>query len=157
MISPSPGRILWYFPPIGQRDPNGQPLAAILAKVLSDRCVNLTVSHGDGTTYAAQNVQLLQDDDQAPETAYAFWMPYQKGQAAKTEQAIAGSATSAPPINVASVTAAVDELTQETRGKFQQFGNWLQMHVGGLMNRVAVLEGKPLEMVLPHPEDNPSV
>lgn len=52
MISPSPGRIVWYRP--GPQDPT--PI-------------------------------LLQDNDRAPkDAAYCEWMPFQKGQAAKTEQ-----------------------------------------------------------------------
>jgi hypothetical protein len=150
MILPTPGRIVWFFPAIAERDPNGQPLAAIVAKVLSERSVNLTVSHGDGTTYAAQGVQLLQDDDAAPETGHATWMPYQKGQAAKHD--------AAPAIDIGSVTKAIDELAHGTQDKFTQFGSWLHKHVGSLMNRVSALEGKP-PTVLPHPGDdhNPNV
>jgi hypothetical protein len=120
MISPTPGRIVWFYPSVEEgRDPNGQPLGAMVAKVLSDRCLNLTVSHGDGTTYARQSVQLLQDDDAVPETAYAAWMPYQKGQAAKHDQP-------APAPDLAPVHAKIDELTASVQGRFEDFGAWLQ-------------------------------
>ncbi|MBB5051108.1 hypothetical protein HNQ36_001062 [Afipia massiliensis] len=86
MISPSIGRIVWFHPHISERDPNAQPLAAIVAKVLSDHAVNLGVFRGDGTTFAMQNVPLLQDDDEIDlEQPFCEWMPFQKGQAAKTE------------------------------------------------------------------------
>lgn len=89
MISPSPGRIVWYRP--GPQDPtpifNGEPLAAIVTRVIGDREVNLTVFRADGITYGRHNVLLLQDNDRAPkDAAYCEWMPFQKGQAAKTEQ-----------------------------------------------------------------------
>lgn len=153
MIEPTPGRILWFYPHVDAgRDPNGAPLGAFLAKVISDRCVNLTVSHGDGSTYGAQNVPLLQDDDAPPAdgSAYACWMPYQKGQAAKHDAPAAAS----PAIDVGSVTKAMDELAAGTQNKFLQFGSWLHVHVGSLMNRVNALESKPPEM-LPHPNDPP--
>lgn len=154
MIEPTPGRIVWYFPSIEEgRDPNGQPLAAMVAKVLDVRSVNLTVSHGDGSTYGRQAVQLLQDDDAVPETTHATWMPYQKGQAAKHD-------APAPALQLETVTKAIDELAAGTQGKFNQFGVWLQAHVGDLVKRVALLEGKPVPPpALPAPgEDlNPNV
>lgn len=40
----------------------------------------------NGVPFAATSMKLLQDDDVPPEGIwYAEWMPYQKGQAAKTE------------------------------------------------------------------------
>jgi hypothetical protein len=38
-----------------------------------------------GSPFAATSVQLLQDDDVSLGGTTAEWMPYQKGQAAKTE------------------------------------------------------------------------
>lgn len=90
MIEPTVGRILWYIPHIDKGGaPNGQPHAAILAHVIDQRTVNLAVFNEDGTLYSAKKaVRLLQDDDPVPpEGDYAMWMPYQKGQAAKTEAA----------------------------------------------------------------------
>lgn len=88
MIEPTVGRVVWFFPPESSRDPNGQPLAATIAKVLDDRHINVGALLGDGTHFAAQNIVLLQDGDHLsePDQAYACWMPYQKGQAAKAEK-----------------------------------------------------------------------
>ncbi|PTB28884.1 hypothetical protein C9I56_11255 [Paraburkholderia caribensis] len=48
--------------------------------------VNLAVFDAYGRNHALTNVQLLQDDDKAPENdPFAQWIPYQKGRAAKTE------------------------------------------------------------------------
>ena len=56
--------------------------------------VNVAGFDANGNPFKATSVQLLQDDDQ-PNTvgAYAEWMPYQKGQAEKTEQLEAAAKT----------------------------------------------------------------
>lgn len=98
MIEPSNGRIVWYTPyknellsPYGmvvQRDQDGRviPLAAMIAAVHGHRMVNLVVFDANGHLFPVTSRQLLQDDDVAHELGgYCEWMPYQKGQAAKTE------------------------------------------------------------------------
>lgn len=62
------------------------PLAAIIARVISDERVNLTVFNHDGNAFALQAVFLVSGDQVPSGENYAVWMPYQKGQAAKTEQ-----------------------------------------------------------------------
>src|SRR5271157_2104134 len=78
--------MLWFTP--GKNDNiirNGdEPLAAIVAAVCSDTCVNLTVSDANGNTTSRCSVRLLQDDDVAAEgEQHCAWMPFQKDQAAK--------------------------------------------------------------------------
>ncbi|WKA31622.1 hypothetical protein [Bradyrhizobium roseum] len=142
MIQPAPGRIVWFFPALEVgRDPNGQPLAAMVAKVLGERCVNLTVSHGDGTTYAAQNVQLLQDDDAEPETAYACWMPFQKGQAARHETPAVPTLT---PEQLTSIHSALDSIATGTEAKFSELGSWLTSTFDGVFQRLGALESPPV-------------
>ena len=87
MITPSIGRIVWFQPSKPAVQPlRGQPLAAIVTYVWSDRMVNLTVFDQAGAPFTATSVTLLQDDEEKPQHGYfAEWMPYQKGQAAKTE------------------------------------------------------------------------
>jgi hypothetical protein len=101
MIAPTVGRIVWYRPSIndiryrqslkdtaGMVVHEGQPLAAIVTYVWHDRLVNLTVWDHSGRTFARTSVFLCQDDDVVQLGAgHAEWMPYQKGQAAKTEAA----------------------------------------------------------------------
>jgi hypothetical protein len=149
MIMPTVGRIVWYHRHVDAgRDPNGQPLAAILAKVIDERIINLTVCNADGTTFPALHVPLLQEGDQLedPNAAYAEWTPYQKGQAAKTEQLQATA-----PAQINSIYAALDQLATGTQAKLDQFGTsnqakfedlgaWLQKTVGDLQNRLAALE-----------------
>jgi hypothetical protein len=102
MISPTPGRVVWYVPGASESadfaDPsNGDPCAAIVARVWSDRMVNLAVFDANGKTHSRCSVKLLQDDDKPDYEGqpHAMWMPYQKGQAAKTE-ALEAKAAAAP-------------------------------------------------------------
>lgn len=85
MIQPTVGRVVWYYPsgPASQ-----QPLAALIACVWSDTCVNLAIFGGDGVPMPKPptSILLVQDDNPVPSGGhYCTWMPYQKGQAAKTE------------------------------------------------------------------------
>jgi predicted deacylase len=86
-IVPTPGRIVWFHKGPGdwlvQRE---QPLAAIVTYVWNDRMVNLSVFDAQGSVFARTSIPLVQDGDTVPAgSAYAEWMPYQKGQASKTE------------------------------------------------------------------------
>lgn len=84
MIQPSVGRVVWYYPS-GPRP--SQPYPALVAYVHSDRCINVGGFTNGGQPFSDTSVQLLQDDDAVPVgQAYACWMPFQKGQAQKTEQ-----------------------------------------------------------------------
>ncbi len=88
VIIPTPGRIVWYWPSAadGIATLPGGPLAAIVAGVHNDRSVNLAVIDSYGHAQQRINVRLVQPDDDIPDTSYASWMPYQLGQAAKTEE-----------------------------------------------------------------------
>lgn len=88
MIKPSIGRVVWYHPATSQRingEPDGQPCAAIVTYVWGDRMVNLTAMTPNGAPYGVTSVTLVQEGDASPIERYCEWMPYQKGQAAKTE------------------------------------------------------------------------
>lgn len=104
MIVPTVGRIVWYHPQkrgmgVGDPgpDPDGQPLAAMIAHVWSDTCVNLTVSDVNGNTYGRTSVLLVQDDAPVPDQFYCEWMPYQKGQAKKYDTDAANIADAMNP------------------------------------------------------------
>ena len=87
MISPAPGRIVWFHAKDVALQPDAtQPLAAIVAYVWNDRMVNLSVIAPDGTLHPRTSVTLAQEGDAAPGTAYAEWMPHQKGQANKAHE-----------------------------------------------------------------------
>ncbi len=85
MIKPTIGRVVWYYPH-GHTPEDNQPHAALIAFVWSDTCVNLAYFDQNGEAHNATSV-LLYDEDSMPKpsTGYACWMPYQKGQAAKTD------------------------------------------------------------------------
>lgn len=92
MIEPTVGRIVHFRPGKSaaglriQCDPK-QPLAAIVTYVHGPRMVNLAVLDALGRHHALTSVRLRQDDDKgSDDEPFAEWMPFQKGQAAKTEQ-----------------------------------------------------------------------
>ena len=83
MISPTNGRIVW----IHDRKYD-QPLAAIVTWVHSDTLINVCAHLPDGRPRPMENVSLVQDTADSDLNAiqpFAVWMPYQRGQAAKTE------------------------------------------------------------------------
>lgn len=95
MMQPTVGRVVWYYPSASERipgQPNDQPLKADVTYVWGDRMVNLMAVTPNGAPFGVTSVTLVQDGDAAPYERYATWMPYQKGQAAKTEVAEAKAA-----------------------------------------------------------------
>lgn len=86
-IKPTPGRVVWYYPSTNDEltTLNDQPLAAHVAAVHADGAVNLAVLDAYGTWHRRQRVALHDSFDETSGGGYAAWMPYQLGQAAKTE------------------------------------------------------------------------
>lgn len=110
MIQPTVGRVVWFTPSTLNSDPGfihinpELPLAAIVAHVWSERMVNLTVFDSNGVSYSRTSVPLLQDDDELHQSGYyCQWMPYQKGQAAKTEALEAKAAPGEIETNIPSL------------------------------------------------------
>lgn len=85
MISPTVGRVVWVYRPLATFDLR-QPEVGFVTYVHNDRLINVAGFNANGTQFTATSLTLLQDDDAKPEGDFAAWMPYQKGQAAKTEQ-----------------------------------------------------------------------
>jgi hypothetical protein len=92
MIKPTVGRVVWFYSSsldsqLG-RYPNNEPMAALVTKVWSDSCVNLSIFDPNGNAHGRTSVYLWQGEAHGPRPDGSFceWMPYQKGQAAKTEQ-----------------------------------------------------------------------
>lgn len=93
IISPTPGRIVWFWP-FGHPNVSGEPgeaFAAIVAYVWNDRLVNLGVFDKNGNSMGIANVTLVQEGDPLPEGSYATWMPYQLGQAKARPQVQEGT------------------------------------------------------------------
>lgn len=84
MIKPTVGRVVWVFRPHDTTNPN-QPEAALIAYVFTDRLISVGGFDHNGEPFSLTSVPLVQDDEPEPEGNFAAWMPYQKGQAAKTE------------------------------------------------------------------------
>src|SRR5688572_2688793 len=84
IIRPTIGRIVWYWrEPVHDKD--AQPEAAIVTHVHTDSLVNLAVFDRDGGACGVRLVVLRQPGEGVPTVSYAEWMPFQQGQAAKTE------------------------------------------------------------------------
>ena len=104
IIKPTVGRVVWFHPSelTGEaafaRHKDGQPYAAIIARVFDfDALVNLTVFDANGNAHSRTSVPLVQDGASVPGSGYyCEWMPYQKGQAAKTEAAEKDAAEAQP-------------------------------------------------------------
>ncbi len=82
MIEPTVGRVVWFHEALARNT-----LAAIISYVWNARLVNLAVFGVNGNCYGATSVKLLQPGDVAPQGSYCEWMPYQIGQAKRTEEA----------------------------------------------------------------------
>jgi hypothetical protein len=105
-IEPTVGRVVHYY----HRDPAHDdpeteaqiigPQAALLCGVNADGTINVAHFDEQGNCRPATNVLLLQDEDAEPDEEtlnWAEWMPFQKGQAQKTEElekAVRGSGSS---------------------------------------------------------------
>ena len=95
IIKPSVGRVVWFYPSLNTGESgfarhaggSGGPYAALIAHVWSDALVNLSVIDANGTPHGRTSVPLLQPGQDAPDHAFCDWMPFQKGQAAKTDAA----------------------------------------------------------------------
>lgn len=92
MIKPTIGRVVWYHPGPDDPKPEGMPpapldgiLPAIITYVWSDTMVNLVVFDVNGGPFGKTSIGLKQGEDGIFTCYYCEWMPYQKGQAAKTE------------------------------------------------------------------------
>jgi hypothetical protein len=84
MIPPTVGRVIW-FRPIGARG-GEQPLSASIAHVNHDGTINIGYFSPIGQACAAVGIEIWDGESERPTGAYCEWMPYQKGQAQKTEQ-----------------------------------------------------------------------
>lgn len=94
IITPTIGRRVWFRPSAEIIESSGMtvhdksvPLDAGIVYVWNDRLVNLDVTDHAGAHLAITSVPLIHGDEPAGPMPffYAEWMPYQNGQAKKTE------------------------------------------------------------------------
>jgi hypothetical protein len=94
VIKPTVGRVVHYYPH-GKHPANGdQPMAAIVACVWSDTCVNLAIFDRNGCPIQQPptSVLLVQDGNPMPGGGhFCCWMPYQVA-VAKAQQATPAAA-----------------------------------------------------------------
>ncbi len=89
-ITPTVGRVVHYWPSEQAiRDRKAQPYAAIITHVWGDDCVNLSVlQDGSYPTNDTTPTSVSRIDTGVSATCQCWaWMPFQQGQAAKTEDA----------------------------------------------------------------------
>lgn len=93
IIKPTIGRVVWMYRPniIAGFFTHArmEPYAAIVTGIqsgddASEHYLNLAVFDDQGNIFQETGVKLIQDDSD-PGHRHAKWMPYQKGQAAKTD------------------------------------------------------------------------
>ncbi len=79
VISPTPGRIVWYYPAANDNLPRvgTNPLAAMVVGVFGDHDINLAVFDANGDVQRRSSVHLVQPDEERPNGAHATWMPHQ--------------------------------------------------------------------------------
>jgi hypothetical protein len=91
MIKPTIGRIVHFYGPGGNHyihQRGCEPVPAMIVGVHDDRLVNLVVFDFLGHCWPLPKVPLLQTGDviNGLPSMYCCWMPYQVGQATKTEE-----------------------------------------------------------------------
>lgn len=90
MIVPTVGRVVLFVPKQAKYEFGfcflaGREHAALVVAVHGDRCVNLAAFDANGKSYNFTSVTLQQPGDPEPGGDYCKWMPFQVGQAQKTE------------------------------------------------------------------------
>lgn len=88
VIKPTVGRVVLYWPTglIG-KESGSQPYKADVAYVHSDRLINIGYLDHNGVAGSRTSVKLVQPGDEIVDVdGFCEWMPYQVGQAAKTEE-----------------------------------------------------------------------
>lgn len=93
MIDPTVARVVHFFPSSidSEFDRHEAPFAAIIAKVWNDGVVNLMVVNKQGVACGRQHVPLVQEGQLPldPDAPFCAWMPYQVGQAARSDALVA--------------------------------------------------------------------
>lgn len=90
MITPTVGRVVYFYVKESKYDFGhcfiaGKPHTALIVYVHSDKLINVTAFDTNGKQYPFTSVELVQDGGQSSGEFWCEWMPFQKGQAQKTE------------------------------------------------------------------------
>lgn len=86
-ITPTIGRIVYFYDDAQQKQSTAQPFAAQICYVHSAGMVNLSVTDYNGNIFPRTSVPLIQPDETPPTHGYfCEWMNYQVQQAKRQEQ-----------------------------------------------------------------------
>lgn len=127
-ITPTVGRVVYFTPASTSpliRDYKSGVCAALVTAVHNDNCVNLAVFDANGQHYArcsVCHVSTLTADDDVKKYDTWDWMPYQKGQAAKTEQLEAKLTSVGSATNVAASSSSYDDSEIDIEQQIQAKG-----------------------------------
>jgi len=129
-IQPTVGRVVYFTPAIVNDQsiiPDWQSgvCAAIVTAVHNDNCVNLAVFDVSGNQYgrcSVCHVSTVPDGEDVKKYDTWDWMPYQKGQAAKTEQLEAKLTSVGSATNVAASSSSYDDSEIDIEQQIQAKG-----------------------------------
>lgn len=163
-IAPTVGRVLHFVPTTSYMEGRNlafgnpwQPLAAMITYIHNDTMVNLTAWDQNGEQFSVCSVPLAQEgSDVIVGSFYAQWMPYQKGQAAKTELAKTELAESALGLATQGFDQLVKVGCDMAAGRDQSVRVFLEK------GSIVKVEGIPLELdhdavVRTHPANVPLI
>lgn len=83
MIKPTVGRVVWVQR--SHNNPSGAPQVGLITYVHDDVTVGVVGFDRHGDKFSFVSLPLFHGEGEAPAVDYCERMPYQKGQAAKTE------------------------------------------------------------------------
>lgn len=88
MITPTVGRVMWYKPYDHESNINDRavPFVAHVCYVWQPDMINALVIDHQGNAVPHTSIPVWQGDFEDCPEGSCCWMPYQKGQAAKTEK-----------------------------------------------------------------------
>lgn len=93
VIKPTVGRIVLFYHWVeGLKTHELKPVPAIITDVLSDRTIDVTV-FAPSSGVQCRRASLVQAGEAPPPRSHCTWMPYQQGQAAKTDATAADAET----------------------------------------------------------------
>jgi hypothetical protein len=144
LLKPTAGQIVWYYPPYSDTlhkifgsVREKKPLAALIAHVWSDTCVNLTVIDPNGNLTSRTSVLLHQGEGQRPDPGFAEPRPMELGEfiAGELSEITVGGSTgkALPPLSDAQMEgeirlAGADQAPRVTPAQIDALLGKLQLH-----------------------------
>lgn len=116
MISPTPGRMVWFY--LANTRPGfagspGNAFAAVVASVIGDRMINICAFDANGSPHPMQSVYLQQEGEDKPAGDWCAWMPYQIGQARTMEAQKYSPPKALPAADVTNMPSTQPRIAQD--------------------------------------------